>query len=393
MAEITFPIGPIHPALKEPERFMITVEGETVVNADIRIGHIHRGIEKLVESRTYIQNLYLTERICGICSFTHTTNFCQATEDILGIAPPPRGLYLRTIVNELERIHSHLLWVGVAGHEMGFDTLFMYSWDDREVVQDILELMTGNRVNYAYNTIGGVRRDLNQSVSDKLLKGMDFLETRMKAYVDIGLNETTILKRTQGIGILKQPEARKYSAVGPRLRACGIAYDVRKADPHAAYGEIPFDVITAETSDVHGQYVVRALETIESIKMVRYMVKNLPAGDIRVKAPRKVPPGEAISRTEAPRGEDIHYLRSNGTDKPDRLRVRTPTMANILNVAHTLKGAQIADVPMIVAGIDPCMGCMDRVLIIDNDKETSNMVDMEELRKYAIEWYKEAPNR
>jgi len=393
MAEVTIPIGPIHPALKEPERFMITVEGETVVNADIRIGHIHRGIEKLVESRTYIQNLYLTERICGICSFTHTTNFCQATEDILGITPPPRGLYIRTLVNELERIHSHLLWVGVAGHEMGFDTLFMYSWDDREVVQDLLELISGNRVNYAMNTIGGVRRDLSESTCQKLLKGMDYLEERTNAYIKIGLNETTILKRTQGVGVLNQADARKYSAVGPRMRACGIAYDVRKADPHAAYGEIPFNVITADTCDVHGQYVVRALELIESINMVRHIVKNLPKGEIRVKAPRKVPPGEAISRTEAPRGEDIHYLRSNGTDKPDRLRVRTPTMANILNVAHTLKGAQIADVPMIVAGIDPCMGCMDRVLIVDNDKKTSSMVDMEVLRKYAIEFYREAPNR
>lgn len=393
MAEVTVPIGPIHPALKEPERFMITVEGETVVNADIRIGHIHRGIEKLVESRTYIQNLYLTERICGICSFTHTTNFCQATEDILGIAPPPRGLYIRTLVNELERIHSHLLWLGVAGHEMGFDTLFMYTWDDREVVQDLLELISGNRVNYAMNTIGGVRRDIGEDTCNKLLKGMDFLEERTKAYIEIGTNETTVLKRTQGVGILRQADARRLSAVGPRMRACGIAYDVRKADPHAAYGEIPFNVITADTCDVHGQYVVRALELIESINMVRHIVKNLPKGEIRVKAPRKVPPGEAISRTEAPRGEDIHYLRSNGTDKPDRLRVRTPTMANILNVAHTLKGAQIADVPMIVAGIDPCMGCMDRVLIVDNDRKTAGVVDMEALRKYAITWYEEAPNR
>jgi NADH-quinone oxidoreductase subunit D len=132
---------------------------------------------------------------------------------------------------------------------------------------------------------------------------------------------------------------------------------------------------------------------MESYKIVRHIVNNLPKGEIRVKAPRKVPPGEAISRTEAPRGEDIHYLRSNGTDKPDRLRVRTPTMANILNVAHTLKGAQIADVPMIVAGIDPCMGCMDRVLIVDNDRKTAGVADMEALRRYAIRWYEEAPNR
>ena len=387
MPEVTIPIGPIHPALKEPERFMITVEGETVVKADFRIGHIHRGIEKLAESKTYVQNLYLTERICGICSFTHTTNFSQATEELLGITPPPRGVYLRTIVGELERIHSHLLWIGVAGHEMGFDTLFMYSWDDREIVQDILEVMTGNRVNYAYTTIGGVRRDLPPPMADKLVKAMDKLEAAMQKYIDIGLNEDTILKRTQGVGVLSQADARRLTAVGPRLRSTGIKYDVRKADPHAAYDEVPFDVITADTGDVHGQYVVRALETIEACKMIKWMVKNLPAGEIRVKAPRKVPEGEVFSRTEAPRGEDIHYLRSNGTDKPERLKIRAPTYANILNVAFNLHGAHIADVPMIVAGIDPCMGCMDRVIIIDADKKTQTVTDEAGLWKFANDWY------
>ena len=387
MPEVTIPIGPIHPALKEPERFMITVEGETVVAADVRIGHIHRGIEKLAESKTYIQNLYLTERICGICSFTHTTNFSQATEEILGTEVPKRGIYLRTIVNELERIHSHLLWIGVAGHEMGFDTLFMYSWDDREIVQDILEIITGNRVNYAYNTIGGVRRDMSPDIAQKTLKAMDKLEAEMQKYVDIGLNEDTILKRTQGVGVLKPADARRLTAVGPRLRASGIKYDVRKADPHAAYGEVPFEVITSDTWDVHGQYVVRALETIESIKIVRWLVKNLPKGEYRVKTPRKVPEGEAFSRTEAPRGEDIHWLKSNGTDKPERLKIRAPTYANIMNVAFNLKGAHIADVPMIVAGIDPCMGCMDRVIIIDADKKTQTVTDEAGLWKFANDWY------
>lgn len=387
MPEVTIPIGPIHPALKEPERFTITVEGETVVKADVRIGHIHRGIEKLAESKTYIQNLYLTERICGICSFTHTTNFSQATEELLGTEVPKRGIYLRTVVNELERIHSHLLWIGVAGHEMGFDTLFMYSWDDREIVQDILEVITGNRVNYAYNTIGGVRRDMSPDIAQKTLKAMDKLDAAMQKYVDIGLNEDTILKRTQGVGVLKPADARRLTAVGPRLRASGVKYDVRKADPHAAYDEVPFDVITSDTHDVHGQYVVRALEIIEAIKIVRWLVKNLPQGEYRVKTPRKVPEGQVFSRTEAPRGEDIHWLVANGTDKPERLKVRAPTYANITNVAFNLKGAHIADVPMIVAGIDPCMGCMDRVIIIDADKKTQTVTDEAGLWKFANDWY------
>lgn len=393
MAEVKIPIGPQHPALKEPERFMVTVEGETVVDADIKIGHIHRGIEKLVETKTYVQNQYLTERICGICSFTHTTNFCQVTEYVLGVDPPPRGLYLRTLVNEFERIHSHLLWLGVAGHEMGFDTLFMYSWDDREVIMDILEHVTGNRVNYAYNCVGGVRRNITDAQKQMILRAMDTLEERMKYYINVALNEKTILRRTQGVGILTTADAKRLCAVGPRLRASNVKVDIRKDDPYAAYGELPFEVITSDTLDVHAQVVVRALEIVEAVKMCRYIIQNLPAGDIRVKVPKKVGPGEATSHTEAPRGEDVHHLRANGTDKPERLKVRAPTLANILNVQHTLKGANIADIPLIVAGIDPCMGCMDRVLIIDKDKETSRVVEKGELLKYAIEWYEGEPHR
>jgi membrane-bound hydrogenase subunit alpha len=392
MAKVTIPIGPQHPALKEPERFTVTVEGETIVDADVRIGHMHRGLEKLFEQRTYMQNIHVTERICGICSFTHSTNFCQATEYILGVEPPRRGLYLRTIMNEFERIHSHLLWLGVAGHEMGFDTLLMWSWDDRERVLDLFEDTTGNRVTHAFNTVGGVRRDITDAQAQRILHTMDLLEERMKAYIHVALNEQTVLKRTQGVGILTTADAKQLCAVGPRLRASNVKYDVRRNDPYAAYGEIPFEVITSDTLDVHAQLVVRALEIVEAVKMCRYMVQNLPTGDIRVKVPRKVPPGEAISRTEAPRGEDIHYLRANGTDKPERLKVRAPTLANILNVAHTLKGANIADIPLIVAGIDPCMGCMDRVLILDRDRETSRTMTAEQLRDYSIEWYeKEAP--
>ena len=392
MARVTIPIGPQHPALKEPERFTITVEGETIVDADVRIGHIHRGLEKLFEQKTYLQNTHVTERICGICSFTHSTNFCQATEYILGVEPPPRGLFLRTLMNELERLHSHLLWLGVAGHEMGFDTLLMWSWDDRERVLDLFEDTTGNRVTHAYNTIGGVRRDITDAQGQRIIRTMDFLNERMKSYVEIALNEQTILKRTQGVGILTKADAKRLCAVGPRLRASDVAYDVRKSDPYGAYDQIPFEVITSDTLDVHGQLVVRALEIIESANMCKYMIQNLPKGEIRVKVPRKVPEGEAISRTEAPRGEDIHYLRANGTDKPERLKVRAPTLSNILNVAHTLKGANIADVPMIVAGIDPCMGCMDRVLILDKDKDTTKVTNGEELRKYSIDWYeKEGP--
>jgi len=390
MGRVKLPIGPQHPALKEPENFTITLDGERVVDVDIRIGYTHRGIEKLMESRTYTQNLYLVERICGICSYAHVYNFTQNVEEILGIQIPKRAMYIRTLFLELERLHSHFLWLGVAGHEIGFDTLFMYTWQDREIVQDLLEMISGNRVNYAMNTIGGVRRDVSEEHKKKVIEGMDYLEKRAEYYKEVAINEKTILARAENVGILKQKDALKLTAVGPTARASGITVDIRRDDPYASYAEIPFDVITTDTCDVLGRVVVRILEVFESIKIIRYLMEHLPSGEIVVKVPRKVPEGESISHTEAPRGEDFHYLRSNGTEKPERYKVRTPTLANLPAVAEMLKGTFLADVPIIVAAIDPCMGCMDRVLILKNGGEKpGEIIDGDRLRSYGIKWYAE----
>jgi len=389
MPRVRLPIGPQHPALKEPESFMITLDGEQVVDVDIRIGYTHRGIEKLMESRSYIQNLYLVERICGICSYTHVVNFSQNVEEILGLTIPPRASYLRTLVLELERLHSHFLWLGVAGHEIGFDTFFMYTWEDREVVQDLLEDISGNRVNYAYNTIGGVRRDLSDEQKKRVLDGMDYLEKRTAYYKEVAIHESTILSRAEGVGILKPEVGKRLAAVGPTIRASGVAVDIRKDDPYASYADVSFDVITTDSCDVLGRIVVRVLEVFECIKIIRQLMEKLPAGDIVVKAPRKVPEGESVSHTEAPRGEDIHYLHANGTEKPDRYKVRTPTMANLPAVAEMLKGVYLADVPIIVAAIDPCMGCMDRVMLVKKEEQPGERISWDQLRGYANRWYAE----
>lgn len=390
MSRVKLPIGPQHPALKEPENFTITLDGERVVDVDIRIGYTHRGIEKLMESRTYTQNLYLVERICGICSYAHVENFTQNVEEILNVQIPKRAEYIRTLFLELERLHSHFLWLGVAGHEIGFDTLFMYTWQDREVVQDLLEMISGNRVNYAMNSIGGVRRDVSEDHRKKVLEGMDYLEKRAGYYKEVAINEKTILARAENVGILKPKDALRLTAVGPTARASGIKVDIRKDDPYASYLDTPFEMITTDTNDVLGRVVVRVLEIFESIKIIRYLMEHLPAGEISMKVPRKVPEGESVSHTEAPRGEDFHYLRSNGTEKPERYKVRTPTLANIPAVAEMLKGTYLADVPIIVAAIDPCMGCMDRVLLLKDGKERpGEIIDGERLRRYGIRWYAE----
>lgn len=385
--KFNIPIGPQHPALKEPESFSIALKGEKIMGMDIRLGYNHRGIEKASEERTYIQDLYLIERICGICSHAHSTCFVQAVEEIAGVAVPKRALYIRTLISELERVHSHLLWLGVAGHEIGFDTLLMYSWRDREIVMDLLAAITGNRVNYGLNTIGGVRRDISIEQKEKILKDVDVLEERTKYYIEIATQESTIIARLSGVGVLSYDDAIKLDTVGPTARASGVNRDVRRDDPYAAYDEVGVQVITDNHCDVYGRTVVRVKELMESYQIIRKVLKNLPEGPVSVKVPRKIPAGEAISRYEAPRGEDVHYVRSNGSEKPDRVKVRAPTLANLGAVKHMLKDRNLADMPIVVAAIDPCFSCTDRLITIEGANK-NKAITWQHLSNYGIAWYR-----
>ncbi len=387
--EFKIPIGPQHPALKEPVSFSLALRGEKIMGVDVRLGYNHRGIEKACEERTYVQDVYLVERICGICSHAHSTCFVQAVEEIAGLEVPRRALYIRTLIGELERVHSHLLWLGVAGHEIGFDTLLMFTWRDREVVMDLLALLTGNRVNYGINTIGGVRRDIRAEDIKEILKAMDILEDRTKYYIEVATQETTVVNRLSGVGVLSHDDAIKLGAVGPTARASSLSRDIRRDDPYAAYGEMNFEVITDDHNDVFGRAVVRLKELLESYKIVRQAVGALPEGPITVKAPRKIPAGEAVSRYEAPRGEDMHYVKSNGTDKPERVKVRAPTLANIQAVRTMLRDRYLADMPIVVAAIDPCFSCTDRLIQIERqDNNRTEIIEWQELRDYSIEWYR-----
>lgn len=386
------PIGPQHPALKEPISLRMTVEGEVIRDADIRLGYNHRGLEKLAEEKTWIQNIYLTERICGICSHSHTSCYVQGVEKLMELVPPKRGLSIRYLVSELERIHSHLLWLGVAGHEAGFDSFFMYTWRDREVVMDLLELISGNRVHYAMNTIGGVRRDIDDGQKAKILEGIVTLRKRSEYYFHIGANEPSFVGRLAGVGRLTKEQAVSLCAVGPTARASGITRDVRKDDPYAVYDELDFEVGTADSCDVLGRVVVRVKELMESYKICEQILWKLPPGEIAVKAPRKAKPNEAVARYEAPRGENIHYIKSNGSDKPERLKVRAPTLANYPATVEMLKNGFIADIPLIFAAIDPCICCAERAVSlvnIRNGEET--IVRLGELRQQAIDRHRNAP--
>lgn len=384
---LKIPFGPQHPALEEPINFMFTVENERVVEVQFRLGYIHRGIEKISGNRTFNQNVYLAERICGICSFAHSLCYSQTVEDLLEIEVPERAEYIRSVVAEMERIQNHYLWLGFTAKEMGFETLFMYSWRDREIILNILEMISGKRVNYGMTTIGGMRRDITAAMIDKINAALVRLNNRANYYKRVYTEDKTILKRTENIGILHPRDAKKLCAVGPTARASGIAQDVREDEPYAAYDKVQFKVITYKECDVASRIYVRIDEIFESIKIIRLALEKMPSGLTRIKVPLKVSMGEALCRVEAPRGENFHYIRSNGSDKPERWKIRAPTLANLLSLCKMLEDVNIADIPVIIAGIDPCIACAERIVLVDKKTQKTSIWTATEIWRYAKKWY------
>ena len=353
-------IGPQHPALLEPEKFSVTVDGETVTKVEPRIGYVHRGIEKATESRAYLQNVYLVERICGICNSIHAAAFVEAVEKIMKVDIPPRAKYLRIVALELNRLHSHLLTLGHAGLEIGYETLFQYFWRDREPVMDLIELTSGNRVYASLMTIGGVRRDLKSEDIPKIKSVLKTLRGQLPFYRKIYSDEPTLRLRMKDVGVLSRKDALALSVVGPVARGSGVDIDVRKDEPYEAYGEIPFKAIVYRDGDTWARMNVRMDEVEESINIIEYVVDHLPTGPIKINLPRSVQVGEAVNRVEAPRGELFYYVKANGTDKPERVKVRTPTFANLPSFLKTAIGESIADVPANFVSLDPCFSCTDR---------------------------------
>jgi NADH-quinone oxidoreductase subunit D len=307
-----------------------------------------------------VQDVYLVERICGICNSIHAANFVEGVEKILKTDVPPRAKYLRTIALELNRLHSHLLTLGHACLEIGYDTMFQYFWRDREPIMDLIELTSGNRVYSSIMTVGGVRRDLRETDIPKIKTTLADLRTKIPFYKHTYETNSSIKLRMQNVGTLSRKDALKLGVVGPVARGSGVDIDVRKDEPYEAYGEIPFKEITYTEGDSWARMNVRMDEIEESIKIIEYVLDHLPSGPYRVKAPRFVPAGEAVNRVEAPRGELFYYVKSNGTANPERVKVRTPTFANIPAFLKTAIGENLADVPPNFVSLDPCFSCTDR---------------------------------
>ncbi len=357
-------VGPFHPLQEEMEFFQLTVDGEIVTDIDMRISYNHRGIEKISESLQFDQVPFLVSRVCGICSASHPLAYVQAVEELAGVKPPERALYVRTIVNELERIHSHMLWFGLAGHFIGYDTVFMWAWKYREPVLDLLEEITGNRNNYGNVKVGGCREDIPDELRARIIRDIDELEKKVDMLVKVVFDDPVIHARVKGVGILTREDAIRYAVTGPTARASGIDIDVRRDEPYALYGELDWNVITRPEGDVFAKVVVRLLEVLESIKIIRQAARKLPAGPITTEV-KEIPPGESCGRVEAPRGETFHYIRSDGGNRPVRHKIRAPSYVNVPSFRASCIGEHIADVTITLAAVDPCYSCTERLAVVD----------------------------
>ena len=358
MARTIIPFGPQHPVLPEPIHLDLVVEDEKVVEARPSIGFVHRGLEKLVEKKDFIEFVYVAERICGICSFIHGQTYCQAVEAIMDIPVPPRANYLRTVWGELSRIHSHLLWLGLMADGMGFENLFMHSWRVRERVLNVIEATTGGRVIFGSCKIGGVRRDMDAGAIKDTLAELEIIERDLRDITRVFLNDSSVKRRLCGVGVLSRQEAHDLGCVGPVLRASGVAQDLR-ALGYAAYHELEMEPVTRTEGDSLARCAVRCDELLQSISLIRPALGKIPAGDIAVKVTGN-PNGEVIMRTEQPRGEVVYCLKANGSKNLQRFRVRTPTFANLPAMLTLLRGCELADVPVLVLTSDPCISCTER---------------------------------
>ncbi len=361
------PLGPFFPVLEEPSYWRMFVEGETVVGCDTRLFYNHRGIEKLGDSvLTYNEIPYLAERICGICGFIHSTAYCQAVEKAAGIEAPHRARYIRTILLELERIHSHLLWLGIAGHIIGFETVLMQTWRIREPVMWLCEEISGNRKTYGMNTVGGLRRDLPEAIKPKLLETIAQVEKESIAVRNAVIGDSTLHARTKGVGVLTNEWAKKICTVGPPARASAVPIDARLDHPYAAYDELPPKIATQEAGDTWARVLVRISELVESIRLVREGLAALPEGPICAEIKEAIPPGRVgVSVVEAPRGEAVHFVLTGGDNRPYRWRVRAPTYPNLQALPAMVQQANIADVPITLGSLDPCFSCTERLETVD----------------------------
>jgi len=387
------PIGPVHVGLKEPITAWLDLEGEKIVGATVRPGAIHRGIEFMARDRNPIQVIYLSERICGICSFAHVVCFLRAVEDAASIPVPPRAQYIRALVLELERLHSHMLWAGVACYTIGFDSAFHLGMVLRERVMDVLEVLSGNRVNYGVATVGGVRWDVTAELAKTVKDMVKYYKREFSPFYDVVTADPIAKARLRDVGVLTYEEAIAHSAVGPTVRASGVRADLRESSPYEAYVDfgvkavVPQDYYGKACGDVFDRFLVRVHEVYQSLDIIEKVMEGLPEGDImweknlnKVLAYLKKAEGTGMSSIEAPRGDDTHIVHLDGGDENVTWwKVRAPTYSNAVSWPLMFRNNELADAPLIINSIDPCISCMERMLVTDASSGDQKEVTRTEL--------------
>ncbi|MDR2503487.1 MAG: hydrogenase large subunit [Deltaproteobacteria bacterium] len=380
------PIGPMHVTSDEPGHFRLFVDGENIVDADYRMFYVHRGMEKTAEVRMgYHEITFLAERVCGICGYAHSIAYANTIENALDIKVPPRAQWIRTLLLESERLHSHLLNLGLVCHFSGFDSGFQQFFRVREKSMTIAEMLTGSRKTYGLNLIGGIRRDILETARKNTIALLNEMEAEVITLIDMLVNTTNFEQRTKGVGILDRKVARDYSPVGPMVRGSGFKRDVRLDHPYAAYASVPVTAFSFDSGDIAARVMVRVKEFFDSTAQCRYILDNMPTGPVLTEDFAYKPYKYALGHTEAPRGEDVHWSMTGNNQKVFRWRCRAATYANWPVLRYALQGNTVSDAALIIGSLDPCYSCTDRVTLVDVKKRKVTTVPYKDFERYGIE--------
>lgn len=360
--EMEINMGPQHPSTHGVLRIKLKLDGEEIADMRPVIGYLHRGVEKLCEHRTYSMIEPLTDRLDYVAAISENLGYCGAVERLLNVEVPPRAQYIRVILAELQRIASHLLWLGTHALDLGAMTVFFYTFREREILLDLFEAFCGARLTYNSMRIGGLYEDLPANWTDQVRHFLKIFPSRMKEYEDLLSVNRIFLGRTRGVGILKPEEAVSLGVTGPPLRASGIDYDVRKAQPYSSYDQFDFDVPLGRNCDTYDRYLVRMEEMRQSVRIVQQALDKLPDGPVRAKVAKyiKPPAGEVYHVVESPRGVQGFYLVATTGEIPYRVRFRAPSFVNLQAMKVMCEGGLVADVVAVIGSLDIVLGDCDR---------------------------------
>jgi len=355
-------MGPQHPATHGVLRLKLLLDGETVTDTDVMIGYLHRGVEKLCETKNYHMIEAYTDRLDYVAAIYENLGYVEAVEKLMGVTVPERAEYIRVITAELQRIASHLVWLGTHALDLGAMTVYFYCFREREIILDLFEAFTGARLTYNAYRIGGLPWDVPPGWIDRVRHFVRIFPERQKEYDTLLTRNRIWLGRTKGVGILGAEDAIDFGVTGPCLRSAGVEYDVRKAHPYSVYDRFQFDIPVTHNCDTYDRYLIRMEEMRQSNRILEQALDHLPAGEVMAKVPKRIKPpaGEVYHTVEGPRGELGFYIVSQGEDKPYRMRFRSPSFVNLQALPLMVRGSLVADVVAVIGTLDIVLGDADR---------------------------------